>query len=66
MVLMTAAEYNIECRQLDLNTALLKADVGKELYFKLVPGFEEFDQTGVPIIMKLLKAFYSLHQGPLH
>ena len=39
MVLVIAAEYNLECRQLDYNTAFLNADVTEEVYVKMAPGY---------------------------
>ena len=38
MVLVMAAEYNLECWQLDYNTAFLNADVREEVYVKIAPG----------------------------
>ena len=43
MVLVMAAEYNLECWQLDYNTAFLNADVTEEVYVKMAPGYEQFD-----------------------
>ena len=56
MVLAIASEYNLECWQLDYNTAFLNADVAEEVYVKLVPGYEEFDKNGVRMVMRLLKS----------
>ena len=64
MVLAIAAEYNLECWQLDYNTAFLNADVTEEVYVKMAPGYEEFDENGVPMVMRLLKSLYGLRQSP--
>ena len=40
MVLAIAAECNLECWQLDYNTALLNADVTENVYAKMAPGCE--------------------------
>ena len=61
MVLAIAAEYNLECWQLDYNIVFLNADVMEEVYVEMAPGYEEFD---VPMVMRLLKSVYGLHQSP--
>ena len=43
-MLAIAAEYNLECWQLDYNTAFLNADVVEEVYVKMAPGYEELDR----------------------
>ncbi|CAN0562946.1 unnamed protein product, partial [Laminaria digitata] len=63
MVLAIAAEYNLECWQLDYNTAFLNADVTEEVYVKMAPGYEKFDENGVPLVMRLLKSLYGLRQS---
>ena len=64
MVLAIALEYNLECWQLDYNTVFLNADVTEEVYVKMSPGYEEFDENGVPTVMRLLKNLYGLRQSP--
>ena len=64
MVLATAAEYNLECWQLDYNTAFLNADVKEEVYVKMAPGYEQFDENGVPLVMRFLKSLCGLRQSP--
>ena len=64
MVLVIAAEYNLECWQLNYNTAFLNTDVAEEVYVKMAPAYEELDDNGVPMIVKLLKSLYSLCQSP--
>ena len=51
MVLAIASEYNLECWQLDYNIALLNADVTEEVHVKMAPGYEEFDENGVPVVI---------------
>ena len=48
MVLAIPAEYNLECWQLDYNTVFLNVDVTEEVYVKMAPGSEQFDENGVP------------------
>ena len=64
MVLSIAAEYNLEWWQLDYNTAFLNADVTEEVYVKMAPGYEQFDENGVPLVMRILKSLYGLRQSP--
>ena len=64
MLLAIVAEYNLECWQLDHNTVFFNADVEKEVYVKMAPGYEEFDGNGVPMVMRLLKSLYGLWQSP--
>ena len=46
MVLAVAAEYNLECWQLDSNTAFLNADATEKVYVKMAPRYEQFDEKG--------------------
>ena len=64
MVPPIPAEYNPDCWQLDYNTAFLNADVTEEVYVKMAPGYEEFDENGVPLVVRLLKSLYDLRQSP--
>ena len=64
MVLAIAAEFDFECWQLDYNTAFLNAKVEEEVYVKMAPGYEEFSNDGVPMVMRLLKSLYGLRQSP--
>ena len=45
MVLAIAAEYNMECWQLDYNTTFLNTDAIEEVYFKMAPEYEESTKT---------------------
>ena len=64
MVLAVVAEYDLECWQLDYNTAFLNADLKEEVYVKMAPGYEEFDANGTPMAMRLNKSLYGLRQSP--
>ena len=44
MVLAIATDYNLECWQLDY-TAFLNADVTEEVYVKMAPAYEHFDEN---------------------
>ena len=50
--------------QLDYDTAFLNADVMEEVYVKITLGYEKLDDSGVPMVMRLLKSHYSLRQNP--
>ena len=64
MVLAIAAEFGFEYWQLDYNTAFLNAKVEEEVYVKMAPGYEEFSNDGVPMVIRLLKSLYGLRQSP--
>ena len=64
MVLAIAAEFDFECWQLGYNTVFLNAKVEEKVYVKMAPGYEEFSNDGVPMVMRLLKSLYGLRQSP--
>ena len=64
MVLAIAAEFDFEYWQLDYNTAFLNAKVEGDVCVKMAPGYEEFSNDGVPMVMRLLKSLYGLRQSP--
>ena len=66
MVLAIAAERNLECWRLDYNTMYLNVDVTDGVYVKMTPGYEKFDENGVPLVMRLLKILYGLPQSPTY
>lgn len=51
MVLATGVAYHLECWKLDYNTALINADIEEEMYIKMAPGYDESDESGVPMAM---------------
>ena len=55
VMLEIAAEYSLECLQLVYNSAFLNADITEEVYAKIAPGYAQFDENGVPLVMRLLK-----------
>ena len=63
-MLAIAAEFDFECWQLDYNTAFLNAKVEEDVYVKMAPGYEEFSNDGVPMVMRRLKSLYGLRQSP--
>ena len=52
MMLAIAAELDYEVLMLDVQTAFLNADVEEEVFVKMAPGYETYDKTGVPFVMK--------------
>ena len=63
-VLAIVLEYNPECWQLDDNTAFLNADITEDMHVKTAPGYKEFDENKLPMVMRLLKSLYGLRQSP--
>ena len=51
MMVAIAAELDYEVLMLDVQTAFLNADVEKEVYVKMAPGYETYDKSGVPFVM---------------
>ena len=49
--------HNLEHWQLDCNTVFLNVDVMEEVYVKMAPGYEEFDDSGVPMVISFSRAF---------
>ena len=46
------------------NTAFLNAKVEEEVYVTMAPGYQEFSNDGVPMVMRLVKSLYGLRQSP--
>lgn len=58
------AELDWEVYQLDTQSAFLSADVEKEMYVKVAPGYEITHKAAVPLVMKLHKSLYGFAQSP--
>ena len=52
-MLAKAAEYSLECWQLDYNAAFLNADVTEDINVKMALECDEFDEHGVPLVLGL-------------
>ena len=63
-MLAIAAELDYVVLTLDVQTAFLNPDVEEEVYVKMVPGYETYDKSGVPFVMKLKKSLYGFRQSP--
>ena len=63
-MLAITAELDYEVLMLDVQTAFLNADVEEEVYVKMPPGYETYDKSGVPFVIKLKKSLYGLRQSP--
>ena len=64
MTLTIAAELDYKVLMLDVQTVFLNADVEEEVYVKMAPGYETYDKSGDPFVMKLEKSLYGLQQSP--
>ena len=64
MMLAIATELDYEVLMLNVQTAFLNADFEEETYVKMAPGYETYDKSGVPFVMKVKKSFYGLRQSP--
>ena len=59
-MLAIAAEPDYEVLMLDVQTTFLIDGVEEEVYVKIAPGYETYDKSGVPFVMKLKKSLYGL------
>ena len=62
-MLASAAELDYEVLMLDVQIAVLNADVEQEVYVRMAPGYETYDKPGIPFVMKLKKSLYGLRQS---
>ena len=62
-MLAIATDLDYEVLILDVQTAFLNADVEEEVYVMMAPGYETYDNSGVPFTMKLKKSLYGLRQS---
>ena len=63
-MLGVATELDSEVLMLDVQTAVLNADLEEEVYVKMASGYETYDKSGVPFVMKLKKILHGLRQSP--
>lgn len=61
-VLAIATEYNLGCWQLDYNTTFVSAKLKEEAYGKQAFEYEEFDATGVSMVMRAHRNLHGLLQ----
>ena len=64
MVLAIAAELGYKIFMMNVQTAFPNADVEEDVFVKIPPGYERSNKAGVPLVMKLKKNLYGLHQSP--
>ncbi|KAE8703262.1 Dynamin-related protein 5A [Hibiscus syriacus] len=63
-VLSIVVSKGWELRHVDINNAFLHGDLNEDVYMQQPPGFEQTDESGKPLVCKLLKALYGLRQTP--
>jgi Reverse transcriptase (RNA-dependent DNA polymerase) len=59
MVLVLAAEFDLEVHQLDIKSAYLNGDLKEEIFMAPPPGFDTSDG----MVLRLKKAVYGTKQG---
>ena len=64
MMLAIVAKNDFQCWQLDYNIVFPNAKAETEVYVKMAPEYEGFDDNGVSIVTSLLKSVYSRQQSP--
>lgn len=63
MLLVYALQRGLKIEQLDVETAYLYGTLQIPNYMKTPPGFQIRDKDGTPMVCKLLKSLYGLHQS---
>lgn len=53
----------MDYRLLGYNTALLNADIAEKVYIEMAPGYEEFDEKKVPLVMRLSNSQECVREG---
>jgi len=63
LMLLLAAQYDLEIKQLDYVTAFLNAKLAEDIYIRVPQGY---DRAGIApgMVLKLNKALYGLKQAP--
>jgi len=62
LMIVLALYFGLDIDQMDVSTAFLYADLKQENYMRCPPGYPEF-QDGRPLVWKLVKSIYGLHQA---
>ena len=63
LVLAMAVNLGLLVDQIDIDTAFLHGILDEVNYMKMPEGFNEFDTQGNPLVCKLIKSLYGLHQA---
>ena len=63
ILLAMSALLGIHIDQIDVETAYLYGDLNETNYMHLPKGFEQYSSDGRPLVAKLKKALYGLHQS---
>jgi transposase InsO family protein len=64
MVVALAAEHGWDLRSGDIANAFANADIDKATYIAMPPGFKRIGNDGRPMVLRLKKSLYGLHQAP--
>jgi hypothetical protein len=64
MVVALAVEQGWELRAGDIVNAFVHANIDKPTYIAMPPGFKQIGSDGSPMVLKLKKSLYGLHQAP--
>ena len=62
-LLQKAANDNLLIQQMDVKRAYLNAPIYKEIYIQQPSGYEERNESGIPLTCHLLKSLYGLKQS---
>ena len=63
-ILLALAElYGLDIHQMDVATAFLYGTLDEPNYMEMPEGFQEFGSNAQPLVCKLIKSIYGLHQS---
>ena len=64
ILLALAAIGGFKLESLDVSNAFCQAEIrNRDVWVEQAPGFEQFDENGEPMVYKLRKALYGLHES---
>jgi hypothetical protein len=63
ILMALAVMYGLDIEQMDVATAFLYGILDEPNYMQMPEGFEKYDKDGKPMVCKLIKSIYGLHQS---
>ena len=61
-LLQKATNDNLLIHQMDVKVAYLNAPINKEICIQQLPGYEESNESGIPLTCRILKSLHGLKQ----
>ena len=63
LLLIFAAEFDLELAQVDIKQAYLQSELKEDLYMRVPPGLQPYDAQGRPVCCKLRRGLYGCKQS---